>query len=143
MAKLIQLYTDTNTAAITDYAHQLGFKGEAFGINQVGNTYDYMVYTFASKDTTAKHHTYLSYTWGQHGIHIPYSLINISYGTNSQTEFDALVSELKNLGATEYFYKDGDPYYHLYHYAGLNISIYQNNRGNGAKYTITIGGRYY
>ena len=140
MAKLIQLYTDTNVAAITDYAHKLGFKGEAFGINQVGNTYDYMVYTFASKDTTAKHHTYLSYTWGQHNIYIPYILPAISYGTNSATEFAKLVSELKSLGAKEHFYKDADPYYHLYHYMGLNISTYQNNRGEGAKYTITIGG---
>lgn len=143
VAKLIQLYVDTNMAVINNYAHQLGFKGEPFGINQVGNTYEYMVYTFSLKDTAAKHHTYLSYTYGYHYPMVPQGLTSISYGTNDKRVFDALLKELLDMGATEHFYKDGDPYYHLYQYKGLNISTYQNNQGNAAKYNITVGGRYF
>ncbi len=142
MAKLIKLYTDTNTAAITDYAHQLGFKGEAFGINHVGNTYDYMVYTFALKDTAIKQHTYLSYTWGQHGIYIPYSLTAISYGTNSQAEFDALVAEIRAKGATMEDYGKSLPGNYYFRYKNVTISACTNlANASGAKYTITIGGR--
>jgi hypothetical protein len=140
MAKLIQLYADSNMVAINDYAHQLGFKGEPFGINQVGNTYDYMVYTFAQKDTT-KSKDYFTYTYGYHYPISPQGLTSINYGTNDKTVFDALLKELLGLGATEHFYKDGDPYYHLYQYKGLNISTYQNNHENAAKYNIYIGGR--
>lgn len=140
VAKLIQLYTDTSMAAINDYAHQLGFKGEPFGINQVGNTYEYMVYTFARKDT-AKSKDYFTYTYGYHYPMVPQGLMSINYGTNDKRVFDALLKELLDMGATEHFYKDGDPYYHLYQYKGLNISTYQNNHENSAKYNITVGGR--
>lgn len=141
MAKLIKLYTDTNMAAINKYAHQLGFTGEPFGDNVVRNTYDYKHYIFTSNSASNKQHTYLSYNWAENTIYTAQKLTNISYGTNSQAEFDKLVNELKSLGAKEFFYKDADPYHHLYQYAGLNISTYQNNKGNVAKYNINIGGQ--
>ena len=142
MAALVKLYNDSNMAAINDYAHQLGFKGEPFGINNVGNTYDYMHYSFAEKDTTTKQQTYFSYTWGQHGIHIPYSIINLSYGTNSQAEFDALVNELKALYfIIEEAKNDVLPDEHIYYYKGIYIVTRLSMVPNIAKYSITIGRR--
>lgn len=141
MAALVKLYTDAKTPAITDYAHQLGYTGEAFGISQVGNTYDYMVYTFALKDTATNQHTYFSYTWGQHAPHIPYSLTNISYGTNSQTEFDALVAEIRTMGATIADYGKSLPGNYYFSYENVAINACTNNvNANGVKYTISIGG---
>ncbi|UPT67218.1 MAG: hypothetical protein M0D57_00510 [Sphingobacteriales bacterium JAD_PAG50586_3] len=143
LAKLVQLYTDTNTDAINNYAHQLGFTGEPFGFSEVGNTYDYHHHTFSSKDTIAKLHTSLSYTWGQHGIHIPYSLINLSYGTNSQAEFDALVAEIRTMGATTEDYGKPLPGNYYFKYKNVTVSACTNLVNvSGVKYSITIGGSY-
>lgn len=144
MAKLIQLYTDTNMAAINNYAHQLGFKGDPFGYNNVGNTYDYMHYSFVAKDTVTKQHTYLSYIWGQHNIYMPYTLTQIAYGTNSQAEFDALISELKALDfIIEEAKNDVLPDEHIYRYNGIYIKTYMSDLPTTAKHAITIGGRYF
>lgn len=144
LAKLVQLYVDTNMSAINNYAHQLGFKGEPFAFNNVGNTYDYMHYSFAEKDTTTKQHTYLGYVWGQHGIHIPYSLVNLSYGTNSQAEFDTMVAEIRTMGATTEDYGKPLPGNYYFKYKNVTVSACTNIvNASSVKYSFTIGGSYW
>lgn len=141
MAKLIQLYVDSNMAAINDYAHLLGFKGEPFGFPMVGNTYDYQVFSFSSKDTTTGQHTNFGYIWGQHNIYIPYNLTQINYGTMEEGVFNGLISEIKNMGAKEDTKLSTDPGAHLFEFNGLSISFSIITKNNRPKYNVVLGGR--
>ena len=141
MAKLIQLYVDSNKAAINDYAHLLGFKGEPFGFPMVGNTYDYQVFSFSSKDTTTGQHTNFGYIWGQHNIYIPYNLTQINYGTMEEGVFNGLISEIKDMGAKEDTRPGTDPGAHLFKCNGLSISFFIITKINRPKYNVVLGGR--
>jgi hypothetical protein len=140
MAKLIQLYVDSNRTAINDYAHLLGFKGEPFGFPMVGNTYDYQLYSFASKDTTTGEHTYFGYKWGEHNIYSPYNLIHIAYGTEEERVFKGLISEMKNMGAKEDVTPGTDPGSYMFEFKGLSISFFTIIEYNRPKYNVFVAG---
>lgn len=140
MAKLIQLYVDSNMAAINDYAHLLGFKGEPFSYNAVGNTYDYHHYVFSYTDSLKKPVNSLGYVWGQHGIHLPYSLTNISYSTKNLATFKTLVDEIIALGATDKKIPGGGVEgTHYYEYGKINISTIIDTSRPDTYYSIHIG----
>lgn len=143
MAKLMQLYVDSNKAAINDYAHLLGFKGEPLGIPMIGNTYDYNHYIFAYKDTAKKQNTYLGYTWGQHHPMFSYRLVKVEYSTDSQIEFDTLIKELLGLGGILDTTIDATPGWAIYTYREQSITTHISHTPNTAKYNITVGGRYW
>ncbi len=104
--------------------------------------YEYAGETYTKKDTSNK--SSIVYLSGHHYAMNQWPLmVSISYYTSSKTEFDTLVDEIKALGAKEFFYKDGDPYYHLYNYFDMKISTYINTTGRGAKYTISFNGNYW
>jgi hypothetical protein len=67
-------------------------------------------------------------------------LVSIEFGINQQAVFDALVDELKGLGAIGEELKSADPGWIFYKYNGAYISTHINSAGNGHKYTISFGG---
>ncbi len=140
MAALVKLYNDTNMAAINDYAHLLGFTGEPFGFPMVGNTYDYQVYSFASKDSVTNHYTSFGYTWGQHNIYNPFNLTQIAYGTMEEGVFNGLISEMKNMGAKEDTTPGTDSGAHMFEFNKLTISFFVITEINRPKYNVVVAG---
>ncbi len=140
MAKLVQLYVDSNRTAINDYAHQLGFKGEPFGFPMVGNTYDYQIFSLTSKDSFTEQYTSFGYILSQHNIYIPYNLTQINYGTSEERVFNGLISEMKNMGAKEDATPGTDPGAHMFEFNGLSISFFVIAEYNRPKYNVVIGG---
>jgi hypothetical protein len=126
---------------ISAYADSLGYT-EHTSTPQIGNMYEYIGDTYKKRDTSTTKSSIVYLSGHHYAMNQGPLLVSISYYTSSKTEFDTLVDEIKALGAKEFFYKDGDPYYHLYNYAGVNISTYQNNRGEGAKYRISLNTSY-
>lgn len=136
--RLVTLHKSNNVTALTTYADLLGYNAPSMSFD-IGNMYEYSVQTYTNKDTTNK--SRIVYSSGyRYEMNQGPLIVSISYYTSSKAEFDAMVDEIKALGAEERFIKDGDPYYQQYTYAGLNISTYQNNRGDGPKYTINLFG---
>jgi hypothetical protein len=139
MVKLIKLYTNTNMAAINDYAHLLGFKGEPFVYNVVRNTCDYEQYTFTAKNVSNKH-TYLSYNWYENTICTTQNLAQIAYGTMEEGVFNGLISEMKNMGAKEDTTPGTDPGAHLFEFNRLTISFFVITEINRPKYNVVVAG---
>jgi hypothetical protein len=138
--RLVALFKGNDATALTTYADSHGYNAPSMSFD-IGNMCEYSLQTYTNKDTTNKNQ--IVYSSGYHyEMNQGPLMVSISYYTSSKTEFDALIDEIKALGAKEFFYKDGDPYYHLYNYAGVNISTYQNNRGEGAKYRISLNTSY-
>lgn len=139
IVELVKLYKGGDTVAVNKYGKLLGYGYPTLGFPAIGNTYMYNHFIFVSKDTS-RTKDYLIYTFGEHQPMFSNTLVSIEYGTNSQAIFDALIDELKDLGAIGEELKTANPGWIFYKYNGAYISTHINSAGNGHKYTISFSG---